>query len=286
MDKVIKLKEEEYARQARKVTLKQLQSLLGKLNFACRIIPMGRVFSRRLPLATAGVRQPHHFIRLNQGHKSDLTVWSNFLQDFNGKVYWLENTVENSEISLFTDAVGSTGFGAFFAGKWCMANWPQEWAKGRLTSNLAFLELFPIVVAVELWGQALSNKSVLFRSDNMAVVLAVNNLTSSSRPVLSLLRHLVLRCLQLNIKFRAKHIPGEINEIADALSRFQWDRFRFLAPEAEQEGERCPDIVWRVVSQVPFNARYGSWDTPSYTGLKGGHQFVRPMVNWVSRCLR
>eukprot|EP00079_Xenopus_tropicalis_P036687 XP_017950458.1 PREDICTED: uncharacterized protein LOC105947533 isoform X2 [Xenopus tropicalis] len=66
----------------------------------------------------------------------------------------------------------------------------------------------------------------------------------------------------------------------------QWDRFRFLAPEAEQEGERCPDIVWRVVSQVPFNARYGSWDTPSYTGLKGGHQFVRPMVNWVSRCLR
>eukprot|EP00079_Xenopus_tropicalis_P036153 XP_017949924.1 PREDICTED: uncharacterized protein LOC101732219 isoform X1 [Xenopus tropicalis] len=284
MDKVVKLKEEiEYARQAKKVTLKQLQSLLGKLNFACRIIPMGRVFARSLALATAGVRQPHHFIRLNQGHKSDLTVWSNFLQDFNGRVYWLENTVENAEISLFTDAAGSTGFGAFFAGKWCAAKWPQEWAEGRLTKNLAFLELFPIVVAVELWGQALSNKSVLFRSDNMAAVLAVNNLTSSSRPVLSLLRHLVLRCLQMNIKFRAKHIPGEINEIADALSRFQWDRFRSLAPEAEQEGERCPDIVWRVVSQVPFNARYGSWDTPSCTGPKGGHQFVRQTVSWVFR---
>lgn len=39
----------------RKVTLRQMQSLLGLLVFACRIMPMGRVFSRRLSLATRGV---------------------------------------------------------------------------------------------------------------------------------------------------------------------------------------------------------------------------------------
>ncbi|XP_073524941.1 uncharacterized protein [Phyllobates terribilis] len=39
----------------RKVTLKELQSLLGKLNFACLIMPMGRVFCRRIAMATAGV---------------------------------------------------------------------------------------------------------------------------------------------------------------------------------------------------------------------------------------
>ncbi|KAM9330484.1 uncharacterized protein PAF06_014162 [Gastrophryne carolinensis] len=49
----------------KKVTLVQLQSLLGKLNFACRVLPMGRVFTRRLSLATAGVREPHHFIRID-----------------------------------------------------------------------------------------------------------------------------------------------------------------------------------------------------------------------------
>ncbi|KAM9324594.1 uncharacterized protein PAF06_000661 [Gastrophryne carolinensis] len=38
----------------KKVTLVQLQSVLGKLNFACRVLPMGRVFTRRLSLATAG----------------------------------------------------------------------------------------------------------------------------------------------------------------------------------------------------------------------------------------
>ena len=38
----------------RKVQLRALQSLLGKLNFACRILPMGRVFCRRLSASTAG----------------------------------------------------------------------------------------------------------------------------------------------------------------------------------------------------------------------------------------
>lgn len=38
----------------KKVTLAQLQSLLGRMVFASRIMPMGRVFSRRLSLATRG----------------------------------------------------------------------------------------------------------------------------------------------------------------------------------------------------------------------------------------
>ncbi|XP_044151420.1 uncharacterized protein LOC122939417 [Bufo gargarizans] len=37
-----------------KITLKQLQSLLGSLNFISRVIPMGRVFSKRLYAATSG----------------------------------------------------------------------------------------------------------------------------------------------------------------------------------------------------------------------------------------
>ncbi|KAM4031882.1 LOW QUALITY PROTEIN: uncharacterized protein ACNLHF_019259 [Anomaloglossus baeobatrachus] len=39
-------------RSVRSVTLRQMQSLLGLLVFACRVMPMGRIFSRRLALAT------------------------------------------------------------------------------------------------------------------------------------------------------------------------------------------------------------------------------------------
>lgn len=51
-------------RRAKKVQLRQMQSLLGKLNFACRIIPMGMVFCRRLAQATARVSLAHNYLRL------------------------------------------------------------------------------------------------------------------------------------------------------------------------------------------------------------------------------
>lgn len=67
---------------ANKVMLKFLQSLLGFLNLACRVLPMGRVFSRRLSLATAGVRRPFHFVRLSKVLKDDLRVWRAFSYEF------------------------------------------------------------------------------------------------------------------------------------------------------------------------------------------------------------
>ncbi|KAM9330287.1 uncharacterized protein PAF06_011605 [Gastrophryne carolinensis] len=231
----------------KKVTLRQLQSVLGKLNFACKVLPMGRVFSRRLSLATAGVKEAHHFIRLTGGLKEDLRMWVSFLSSFNGLVYWLDPVRENREVGLFTDAAGSTGFGAYFAGRWCAAPWPERVRSSSDIRNLALLELFPVVVALALWGEDLQNKSVLFHSDNMAVVSAINVQTASSPPVVKLLRQLVLSCLQYNILFRAVHVPGVANGITDALSRFQMDRFRELAPEACTEGEECPDWGWRLI---------------------------------------
>ncbi|KAM9326262.1 uncharacterized protein PAF06_002450 [Gastrophryne carolinensis] len=91
----------------KKVTLVQLQSVLGKLNFACRVLPMGRVFTRRLSLATAGVQEPHHFIRLTAAMKEDIRMWVTFLESFDGLAYWMDPVKANDELELFTDAAGS-----------------------------------------------------------------------------------------------------------------------------------------------------------------------------------
>ena len=47
-----------------KLILKELQSLLGILNFACSVIVHGRPFLRRTIDLTIGVARPHHHIRL------------------------------------------------------------------------------------------------------------------------------------------------------------------------------------------------------------------------------
>ncbi|KAM4748862.1 uncharacterized protein WCC33_006262 [Rhinophrynus dorsalis] len=237
-------------RSAKKVTLLQMQSLIGHLVFACRVMPMGRAFCRRLSLATKGVKAPYHYIRVGAGLKADLAIWEQFLAEYNGQTCWQSAALDSPVLELFTDAAGSFGFGAYFRGHWCVSEWPSEWSGSVLIRNLTFLELFPIVVAVEVWGELFRNSRVVFWTDNIGVVHVVNRSTSASPPVLALLRFLVLRCLQLNISFRAKHVPGLENDIADALSRFQFDRFRVLAPGAAVKGVPCPGHLWSLVSDL------------------------------------
>jgi hypothetical protein len=100
-------------------------------------------------------------------------------------------------------------------------------------SDITFLELFTIVVAIQLWGHRLNNHKVLFRCDNQAVVTILNTVTSRSPRVVALVRPLVLKGLQLNIVLKSSHVPGKINRIADL--RFDLQTFRRQAPEAEAQ---------------------------------------------------
>ena len=65
-------------------TLKEMQSLIGILNFACRAIIPGRPFCRRLINSICGLTKPHHHLRLNKGIKQDLLMWDKFFSNFNG----------------------------------------------------------------------------------------------------------------------------------------------------------------------------------------------------------
>lgn len=84
-----------------------------------------------------------------------------------------------------------------------------------------------------MWGELLPDKRVLFWLDNQAVVAIVNKQTSKCPFIMGMVRRLVLQCLRFNILFMAWFVPGVNNSIADALSRFQVERFWALAPQVE-----------------------------------------------------
>lgn len=245
-DKLLKISEKVLVvAQSKKVSLRSLQSLVGSLSFICRAVAPGRAFLRRLIDLMKGVKKPWHLIPLSQGAKADLSMWQVFLQSFNGKAmipdqYW----IQDSDLQLFTDASGGIGFGGYFGGQWFRDLWPQS--VHTEARSIAWLEFFPVVVALTLWGESLSGKRVLIRSDNQAVVAIINNQTSKCPHIMKLVRFFVLQCLRKNVSFKAKHIPGVENNIADALSRSQIARFKQLAPSAARVGLEVPEFLWRL----------------------------------------
>lgn len=55
-----------------------------------------------------------------------------------------------------------------------------------------------------------------------------------------MVRYMVLQRLNLNIRFKAKHIPGKKNILADRLSRLKVDQFLKLAAHAQKEPSHVP----------------------------------------------
>lgn len=223
----------------KKIQLKELQSVIGMLNFACGVVIPGRAFLRRLIDLTIGVKKPFHHIRVTAEAKEDLQVWQHFLQEFNGKSLFLSEMFLTTDVRhLYTDAAKGFGFGAVLGSQWFLGTWTEWWSE----QNITLLELVPIVLALEAWRDPLRNKTVMLHTDNAALVWVINKQSSKEKLVMKLVRRLVRACLNFNILCQAQHVPGEINKSADALSRLQVDRFRTLQPGADKHPSQFPNL--------------------------------------------
>ena len=86
----------------------------------------------------------------------------------------------------------------------------------------------------------MSNKRLLFLTDNMALVHIINQCTSRDPKIMRLVRQLMVKAMQCNTLFRARHLPGKRNVLADALSRLQVLSFKQLAPWADRQPTPLP----------------------------------------------
>ena len=237
----------------KKATLKELQSLLGSLAFVVKALPAGRAFCRRVYATIAGLNKPHHIVRISKEIKYDLEMWLTFLGRFNGttpfpSAHW----EENETLQFFSDSSGAHGGGVIFGKVWAYIFWPESWSV-ETRKDITFLELVPIVLGLSIWAHSLQTKKVLLHIDNLALVHIINQKTSKNPRVMALLRSLVLIALQYNIQLRSTHVPGSKNEISDAISRFQWERFRRLAPWANPYPCQVPTEFWSLLQTMQLD---------------------------------
>ena len=83
----------------------------------------------------------------------------------------------------------------------------------QLGRNITILEIYPIVLSLYLWGHVMRDRCILF--------LLIMNLQSTP---------LTSSRVRTNTVFKAKHIAGVKNRLADSLSRLQVQYFKQLAP--------------------------------------------------------
>ena len=92
--------------------------------------------------------------------------------------------------------------------------------KGRIVIN----EMINILLVLRLWGKMLQNQGITIWCDNSAVVEVVTRNRTRDCGLSAILRDILMTQAKYNIQLQVKHVRGEQNPIADALSRVHQEK--------------------------------------------------------------
>ena len=234
---------------------RDLLSLIGVLQHAATVVKPGRTFVRSLIDASTTVKSLEHYIHLNAHARADVMWWHLFSQSWNGTS--LLPSAEPTQVT-YSDASGSWGCGASCQDQWFQLQWPIAWASTHISAK----ELAPIVIALAVWGAGWAGQRICCYSDNMAVVYAINRGSAKDPQLMRLLRALFFLSATFNVTITARHIPGDQNTSADALSRNNMNTFHSLNPQASPQPTQVPDALRQLVLDHSLR-----WTSPTWTRL-------------------
>ena len=236
---------------------RDLQSLVGLLQHATKVVWPGRSFLRRLHALLADVgadRDANHWIRPNRAAKADIVWWHTFVSSWNGVSMLWDQEKAAPAIRVVSDASGSWGCGAYWLSLWFQIQWPHR----LQPCSIQVKELIPVVVAAALYGKKWEGKVVEFVIDNQAVVEIVKSGYSREAHLMHLTRLLVLIAYRCHFRFTASHIVGSDNSMADAISRNDTQSFLEQAPVTPSSPSQVPDSLLDLVA---LNV---TWLTPQW----------------------
>ena len=207
---------------------KELESLIGLLNHACKVVRSGRSFLRRMLDLLHAVPPTQSIIRLNTSFRSDLAWWAAFVAHWNG-ISFLPPPSHLTDTVLTTDASGSWGCGAWQAQRWFQLQWDLRSAP----LSIAVKELIPIILACAAWGHSWQGQQVLCQCDNQVVVACLRSRTSREKGIMHLLRCLVFVEATHKCFLYPTYIDTKANHLADDLSRNNLPSFLSKVPNAD-----------------------------------------------------
>ena len=213
------------------ITRPILESIVGFLSFASKVILPGRAFLRRLYNT---LTKAPHFIHLTPDAKADLRWWRTFLAEWNG-IKILRQSTSRPNRYMWTDASGLCGVGGHIK---FHQNQPPEidniFSKRipsrHASEDIQYKEMHAVLVGLRTWLSSLGGSRVQLFCDNSAVVSGLIKSTIRGT-AMSPLRTIVMLTAQADIILDVHWIPTEENTLADWLSRFQYNKIANAFPQ-------------------------------------------------------
>ena len=197
-----------------RATRREVQALLGLLQFVASVSPPVRIFTNRM-LQCLREMPGRGADGLSLGFRQDLRFFLDLLPRFNGiRIIDKKELSYQAEIEL--DAC-LTGCGATIGSEYYSEVFPQSVLDER--HIIAHLEMLNVVVAVKVWGERWRGSRVRVDCDNMVVCLALQSGRSRDAYLQHCTREVFLWVASNDIELVAVHRPGVTLIRADALSR-------------------------------------------------------------------
>ncbi len=236
---------------------RELESLVGSLQHASKVVRPGRSFMRRMhELLKRSKRETDH-IRLNKEFRADIEWWNTFLATWNGVSMLRPLRASSPDVDFWSDASGSWGCGAFWRSLWIQV----QWIPGQpiTQASIAAKEFLPIVLAGLVWGEMWTGCTVRCHCDNQAVVCCINQRYARDPLLAHMLRCLFFICAVHQFDLVAVHTPGQENGAADAISRGQLALFRLQVPFAASSPTPIPPVGLALLTNKEIDWLSQDW---------------------------
>ena len=202
------------------LSYQKLETLIGFLSFASKVVVPGRAFLRRLFNKLS--KADGAIIHVNQEVKADLSWWHHFFPKWNGI-----SIIHTSRprLLLWTDASGEYGMGAYILKEGetlytipCEQALSERFSTRLRSKHINVKEMTAILHALQKWLLLIQGSHLILRSDNFAVAKGVKN-TSICGNAMHALRAIAMLAALNDIKIDSYWISTRQNSIADLLSR-------------------------------------------------------------------
>jgi hypothetical protein len=215
-------------------TKRELERLVGKLNFAAKVVKGGRTFLRRMINSVNSVTEHNDTVLLTDDFRLDVKWWLDFASQWN-----------RSEMMIDPNPIGATRFVTDASNLGICAVFDSHFIaryndSRTMSWHINELECLAVYLAAKQWAPSWRNCHLVVESDNTTTVAAINKGSSRSTRIMAMLRRLFWLSAKHNFHLSARFIAGKNNVLADAGSRRNFDVMLTLDPSLSMVP--CPEL--------------------------------------------